>query len=82
MSVRVGHSNDRQGFLTISADFLSVDELAEGEEGASWPHPSPGDLLEGAKGEYEKSNCNRLHQGIPAVTCMPREVHEDRQWSY
>jgi hypothetical protein len=39
--------DERRGFLTILDNVLKVVKLAEGEEEAGWPHPSPRDLLEG-----------------------------------
>jgi hypothetical protein len=63
--------------MTILDNVLKLSELAGGEEQAGWPHPHPGDLLEGAGGTCEKSHGSRLCHGAPAVIPALREVHEE-----
>jgi hypothetical protein len=61
------HDNDRRGILTISDNVVTMGESAEGEDGAGWPHPHPGDLLEGAQERYGKSHNGGLCRSVPAL---------------
>jgi hypothetical protein len=49
------HSGFCRGFFTILDNVLNGGEPAGGKERAAWPHPHPGNLLEGLGGGARNS---------------------------
>jgi hypothetical protein len=52
--------------LIMLDNIVRMDESAESEEGADWPHPHPGDLQGGVVAGW-RSHCSTLRRGLQAV---------------